>query len=54
VETTSKKEKTRRKKPHTPKPKKQGGMPELRHYPHAKYHEDRNPKYREEQHKDVV
>jgi hypothetical protein len=44
----------RRGKPHRPKPEKQERMPQHQHCPLAKYREDKNPKYHEEQVKDVA
>jgi hypothetical protein len=37
-----------------PKPEEQEGMPQHRHCPHATCHGDRNPKYHEEEQKDVI
>jgi hypothetical protein len=39
---------------HMPKPEERGGMPQIWHCPHVEHHEDRNPKYHEEQQKDVA
>jgi hypothetical protein len=53
VETTEQKGK-RRKKPHKPKPVEQEGMPQYQHCPYAKHREDKNPKYHEDQRRDVA
>jgi hypothetical protein len=45
------KKKNKRKKP---KPEEQEGMPQHQHFPPAKRRGDRNPKYHEEQQKDVA
>jgi hypothetical protein len=37
-----------------PKPEEQEGMPQQHHYPQAKHCGVRNPKYHEEQQKDVA
>jgi hypothetical protein len=50
METTKQKEERREK----PKPEEQEGMPQHKHCPPAKRREDRNPKYHEEQQKDVA
>jgi hypothetical protein len=55
VETPKQKGKIRRKKPDRPnKPKEQEGMPRHQHCPPTMHREDKNPKYHEEQHKDVA
>jgi hypothetical protein len=55
AETTNQPGENMEEKPHTPKPEKQGDMPQHRHCPHAKYRVDRNPNYHEEQQqKDVA
>jgi hypothetical protein len=43
----------RRKKRKRPKPEEQEGMPQHQHCPPARHREDKNPKYHEEQQKDV-
>jgi hypothetical protein len=53
-EATNQTKGKKRKKTHQPKPEEQGGMPQHRHYPPAKHSEDGNPKYHEEQQKDVA
>jgi hypothetical protein len=37
-----------------PKPEEHEGIPQHHHCPHAKHRGDRNPKYHEEQEKDVT
>jgi hypothetical protein len=37
-----------------PKPEEQQCMPQHQHCPHAKYRGDKNPKYHEDQQKDVT
>jgi hypothetical protein len=55
VETTNQNGETiRRGKPHRPKPEEQGDMPQHRHCPPGKHRGDRNPKYHEEQQKDIA
>jgi hypothetical protein len=36
------------------RPGEEEGMPQYQHYPHAKHRGDRNPKYHEEEEKDVA
>jgi hypothetical protein len=50
IETTKEKGAGREK----PKSEEEGGVPQHYHCPYAKRREDRNPKYHEEQHKDVA
>jgi hypothetical protein len=45
---------TKEEKREKPKPEKQEGMPHHQHCPTAKRRGDRNPKYHEEQPKDVA
>jgi hypothetical protein len=42
------------KKEEKPEPEEPEGMPHHQHYPHAKRRGDTNPKYHEEQHKDIA
>jgi hypothetical protein len=50
AEATKQKEEKRKE----PKPEEHEGMPQHQHCPLAKLRGDRNPKYHEEQHKDVA
>jgi hypothetical protein len=50
VETTKQKDERRKQ----PKPEELEGMPQHQFCPHAMRREDRNPKYHEEQQKDVA
>jgi hypothetical protein len=50
VEATKQKEEKRK----NPKPEEQEGMPQRQHCAPEKRHGDRNPKYHEEQQKDVA
>jgi hypothetical protein len=54
VEITNQKEKNKDEDPHIPEPEEQEGMPHHRRCPPAKHREDRNPKYHEQQQKDVA
>jgi hypothetical protein len=53
VETTKQKGSSREIN-HMPKPEEQEGIPQHQHCPLAKHHEDKSPKYHEEQQKDVA
>jgi hypothetical protein len=46
---TTKQNRKKEEKPHTPKPEEEEGVPQHQHCPPAKHREDKNPRYHEEQ-----
>jgi hypothetical protein len=54
VKTTTKQKGARGENPHMPKPEEHEGMPQHQHCLPARRRGDKNPKYHEEQHKDLA